>query len=119
MSVIRTLDDLADHLDANEATEASVNRRFYKDTRCGGWIALVPGGVRFGTIVEGIDATYDETLRFPFTAEQWDAHVREMELWAKAEWNASHGCEDCGPDDCGYVAIRPDCQTCGGHGVII
>jgi hypothetical protein len=39
--MIRNAQELADHIGANDATEASLSRRLYKNTDCGAWLALV------------------------------------------------------------------------------
>lgn len=39
-TLIENVQDLADYLGANEATEDSISRRIYKDTACGAWARL-------------------------------------------------------------------------------
>ena len=96
----------------------------YKYTSCG--LSLyhtdeVAGRVVISSIIEGIDQTTDSyALDWPFTAQQVEATIDRVEKEAKAIWDATHGCEDCGPEDMfGYRQVNPLCPSCAGDGIIL
>lgn len=122
--MIDSLDSLAEYMGATASTECSLSRRLYEVTACGAWLKVidddpnvnVSAGIMIGSIVEGVEqCTQEYTLTFPFSEEDYDRAVRQVEEEAQSIWDATHGCEDCGLDG----AVNPDCKTCGGDGVVI
>jgi hypothetical protein len=123
VKVITNVADLAEHLGA-DPTEASIAKRIYRATECGAWLKITDDAtnVEIGSIVEGVDGPTagPEVLTFPFTVPEFDAAVQTVEDQASEIWNATHGCEQCGPeDDGGYRHVNPECAGCKGEGVII
>lgn len=118
---IKNASDLAEYLGANEPTERSLSRRLYKATSCGAWLKLIDTGIMVGSIVEGVDQTTEtHELTFPFEATELDDAIAAIENEAQEIWDATHGCEMCGPEDeTGYRQIRKDCPSCHGQGNII
>ena len=130
----------------NEESVEDVERNVYKYTSCGAWFSFEgrsnggwdhwgevqliddplynsEGKVTVGSIVEGVDyGTEEHTLQFPFTLEEFDQALDEVEKEAEYIWNETHGCDDCflniGFTD-SVRAINPDCKTCKGKGIII
>jgi hypothetical protein len=79
-------------------------------------------GIAVGSIVEGTDAeVWPEHLTFPFTYDDLDRAIGNVDKAANDIWNETHGCDDCnaGEGEYGGKRIDPDCKTCGGHGVVI
>jgi hypothetical protein len=109
---IRTIADLAEHLDATDATPDMIGRRLYKDTSCGAWFKYDPplnesyGSVLVGTIVEGSDVepiVSPRRLYFPFDADLFDKAIEDLEEDADACWKHINECEDwCDGSLCGY-----------------
>ncbi len=80
------------------------------------------GGVKIGSIVEGVDhGTGTHELFFPFTEKTWWEAVKEVEDEAKDIWDETHGCQDCYPeeDTTETNPINPECKSCKGQGTII
>lgn len=118
--MIKNLEELADHVGANNPTATSISRRVYKDTACVAWVSEEDGTVKIGSIVEGVERTTEvQELEFPFSEEEWDEAVQAVEDEAEEIWSETHGCEDCGEEYGGYRAVNPDCPSCGGQGTII
>ena len=103
--------------------EAAIKRGVYKYTSCGAWVEFTQTGLVLGSIIEGVEqCTESHTLNYPFTDEAYWAALEAIEKEAQEIWNATHGCEDCGPEDeynDGHIAINPHCKTCEGEGAII
>ena len=45
-----------------ESDPARIDRAVYKNTACGAWVRFDSEGIKVGTIVEGVDAEYDERV---------------------------------------------------------
>ena len=96
--IIGNLAELATHVGAAYATEASVGRRLYKDTSCGITFGLessepgVPDTVCVSGYVEGIDAECpSHGLQFPFWPDAFDDAVEWCEQDAEElcdNWNS-------------------------------
>lgn len=73
-------------MDASMAVEADVPVGLYKMTR---------EGVRIGSIVEGSDACVDgATLLYPFTEDEWDKAVADVEAECDRLWNEANNEEE-------------------------
>lgn len=109
---ISTFGDLIQHFDAAHDTPASLSRRLYKDTGCGAWLSFettdglkseeheekefpldMPlASITIGTIVEGSEATFDQSFDCPVDSANLDAWIQEMEgLAAEAFEEANEG----------------------------
>ena len=77
-----------------DATDEHLSRIVYKSTACGGWMQSIDGGVKIGTIVEGSDAEFMDTLYYPFTEAEWDAAWNEIEHLAEEEWKRANEPEE-------------------------
>lgn len=81
-------------------TIKSCERRIYKDTSCGAWIDFPGcGTIRtiIGTIVEGSDVepcVWPEELVWPFTQEELEHAIEEIEAEADAKWHEINGGDD-------------------------
>lgn len=118
---ITNASDLAEYLGANEPTERAMSRRLYKATSCGAWLTLSETGITVGSIVEGVDqTTATHALTFPFEATELDDVIADVENEVQQIWDATHGCDECSPEDeAGYRQVRKDCPSCHGNGNII
>jgi hypothetical protein len=70
--------------------QAECQRRLYKSTNCGAWIAFKEDGIVLGSIVEGCDfgtATYPLHYRDNFTAADIQVRIDAIEREAKAIWD--------------------------------
>ena len=78
-----------------EDAKAWITRRIYKDNDCGPWIKFNEDGVEIGSIVEGsdVDITSDP-LTYPFTFEELDATINQVELDAEVEWEWANELEE-------------------------
>lgn len=85
--MIRTIEDLAEYLDTSVN---SIEHDIYKYTACGAWIAWDDSSVTVGTIVEGSDAEFSEVLQFPFTSEDFDNSILELEELADKAWHEAN-----------------------------
>jgi hypothetical protein len=96
----------------------------YKSTECGISLYhtdLSAGRVIISSIVEGIEQTTQAySLQWPFSIEDVTKAIDSVEQEALEIWNATHGCEECGPEDMfGYRPINPECPACEGAGEIL
>jgi len=109
------------------ASIAYVQRSVYKYTTCGAYCEFDfdEGTVVLGSIVEGVDwGTDNHELSWPFTLEDWNKALGEVEDEAKSIWHDTHGCEECArlleieyvP---GQTVICLECTECGGEGEIV
>jgi hypothetical protein len=56
---------------------------------------VVAEGVTIGSIVEGSDAeVMPVTLRYPFTRDEWDRAVEDVEMEASMLWDEANGSDD-------------------------
>lgn len=85
--VIRTIEDLAEYLGI---TVDDLERAIYKYTACGAWITWSSTAVTVGTIVEGSDAEFSRVLPFPFTGEDFDDSILELEDLADEAWHEAN-----------------------------
>ena len=103
---------------------SDIARGVYKYTDCGA-SAHFPDNlaeVHLSSIIEGVEqCTETHVMKWPFTWDQWWAALKDIESEAGEIWNATHGCDNCGPEDdmTGYRSINPDCKTCHGEGAVI
>lgn len=119
---VHNFEDLCKARELGETTFDDVRSNTYKYTECGASFDLIDGGVRLGTIVEGVDDySIDRELIFPFTMDDFWGTLDSICQEASDCWDDTHGCEDCnvGEGELGYPCINKDCQTCEGAGTII
>lgn len=100
--LIRNITDLADYVGVNAVgTHAEVEQRLqraiYKGTDCGAWIRCWETEVVIGTIVEGSDAEFTESMTYPFDSNDYDWKLDFLEEQAEYEWNR------CNQEDEEYV----------------
>ncbi len=93
--MIRNITDLADHLGVNAVgthaeVEQRIQRTIYKYTDCGAWIRCYENEVVIGSIVEGSDAEFTESLAYPFTGEQLDSKISYLEEQCAYEWQRAN-----------------------------
>lgn len=121
MNKINSLKDLASIYsikhDLDEKMQKLIEKYVYKYTDCGAWIEFIDGGIKLGSIVEGVDeCTNVYTLMYgQFTENQFYNTLTLIDEEAQAIWDNTHGCEDCGMGG----SVNPECKTCDGNGAII
>ena len=86
--------------------------RAYKSTDCG--VSLyhtdeVAGRVIISSIIGGVEQTTQAySLQWPFTSEDVTKAIAAVAKKAQEIWDATHGCEQCGPEDMfGYRPAPP------------
>jgi len=127
---IQTIHDLYDYLGVGN--HESFDKVIYAHTACGAWGETLDDGIRVGSIIEGVDQTTTEyTLRFPFSASEFEDVITCVEDEAKEIWNKTHGCPTCrghwisagmaedGDHEHGNTPIWGGCPDCGGGGDMI
>lgn len=87
------------------------------------------GYVSVAGYCEGSDGHIEpHVLNFPFFLADYEEAVAEADADGVAEWNNTHGCEDCCKDELDGCEpedlhdprpVDPDCKSCGGAGIII
>jgi len=106
---------------------ACVQRSVYRYTACGAYCEFdfEEGTVILGSIVEGVDwGTDNHELVWPFTRDDWNRALDEVEDEAKSIWHDTHGCPECArllgieyvP---GQTVICLECGECDGQGEIV
>jgi hypothetical protein len=120
---IESARDLARHVGTSVN---GLEKAIFKHTTCGAYLEFY-SGVVVGSIVEGVDeGTEAHRLDFPFHIKDFWRALEKVEQEADMIWMATHGCEQCGEEGIdaigeptGYRRVNPDCQGCGGSGVVI
>lgn len=67
-----------------------LHRAIYKYTDCGAWISWDEKSVTIGSIVEGSDAEFSRTFLFPFTKDEVDDWVAELEQLCDEAWHEAN-----------------------------
>jgi len=84
---IRNINDLAEYLNT---TPEHLEHDVYKYTDCGAWIKWDDDSVTVGSIVEGSDAEFDNTLTFPFNASEYNEWIDELEQLCDEAWHEAN-----------------------------
>lgn len=87
---IRNINDLANYIGVETSY---LNRAMFKYTDCGAWIDWDDKSVSIGSIVEGSDAEFSKTFAFPFTSEEYENWMIELDVLTDEAW-AEANCED-------------------------
>ena len=91
MTMVYSIEDLCEYLGT---TVDSLEHDIYKYTDCGAWIRWDASGVECGSIVEGSDAEFSEYFSFPFTGEEFDLWIAELERLCNEAWHEANDDED-------------------------
>ena len=83
--------DVLRHYGVGDIEELS--RMFYKQTQCGACCLFVDKGHRVGSIVEGSETDFFRTILYPFTQEDVDYWIAELEVLCEKEWQEANGGE--------------------------
>ena len=87
----KTIHNIAELAAEYGTTPEHLERAVYKSTECGAWIEWDDKEVRIGSIVEGSEAeVYPATLSFPFTMQEYEEAVQEIEADADALWREAN-----------------------------
>jgi hypothetical protein len=93
MDIIKNQADMLEYLSAETVAQAEKN--LYKATACGAWISFREGFVKVGSIVEGSHAECEtHILSYPFTAENWEKAIAEIEEEADILWKEANEGDD-------------------------
>ena len=63
----------------------------YKYTNCGAWIRWNDDYMEIGSIVEGSDAEFSRTFKFPCIAKDVDNWLEELERLTDEAWQKANG----------------------------
>lgn len=80
---IKNINDLAEYLGTSVD---HLRHDVYKYTACGAWIDWDDERVTVGSIVEGSDAEFCETLLFPFSSDSYDSMIAYLEDMTDYAW---------------------------------
>ena len=80
---INKIEDLAEYLGTSVN---SLKHDVYKYTECGAWIKWNNEGIIFGSIVEGSDAEFSDSLQFPFSADDYESAMEYLEQIVNEAW---------------------------------
>ena len=89
---INSINDLCAYLDT---TVEDIERDVYDSTECGAWIHWTDKEVMVGSIVEGSNAEFSDTLIFPFDSSMYDDLVAEIEELCDEAWHEANDEEEC------------------------
>ena len=67
-----------------------LERDVYKNTDCGAWIRWSDDCVQIGSIVEGSDAEFDRTFKFPFDSDEMESWIDELETLTDEAWREAN-----------------------------
>tara|TARA_R110002020_G_scaffold43230_2_gene125898 strand:+ start:710 stop:1114 length:405 start_codon:yes stop_codon:yes gene_type:complete len=133
--MITNIKDLAEHLGLcfvkHGSTTEAIGRKVYEATECG-----CPAGVEDDYFwvtghCEGSARPCEVyTVSFPCEFKTIEAAIKQADADGNEVWDQTHGCSKCWPEGTTNKwgesippnelggPINPDCETCGGNGVI-
>ena len=84
-TIIHNRNELCEKIfeEPESATDERLSRLLYKSTACGASLTTGENEVCVNTIVEGSDAEFNRTLNYPFSTEEWDNAISEIESLAE------------------------------------
>lgn len=88
---INNINDLAEYLGTSVE---HLRHDVYKYTACGAWIDWDNEQVTFGSIVEGSDAEFCYTLLFPFSSNEYEANMKDLEDMVDFAWREANNYEE-------------------------
>lgn len=88
---INNINDLAEYLGT---TVDRLKRDVYKYTACGAWIDWDDERVTVGSIVEGSDAEFCNTMVFPFSSAEYEAWIADLEDLVDFAWREANNYEE-------------------------
>lgn len=88
---INNINDLAEYLGT---TVDHLKRDVYKYTACGAWIDWDDERVTVGSIVEGSDAEFCNTMVFPFSSAEYEAWIADLEDLVDFAWREANNYEE-------------------------
>lgn len=91
---MKIINNIADLAVAFDTTPERIGRTLYKNTECGAWIAWTDTTVTIGSIVEGSDAEFDQTFRFPVDLRDIEAWIDDLEALVDEAWREANGDEE-------------------------
>ena len=121
MKKINNFQEFIEARDFGELTPEDVHRNTYKYSVCGAYIDFEDDKILLGSIVEGVDQEVGPlSLRYPFELDEYWEMLQKVEDEAERIWNETHGCQSCDTEEgiLGIKAVDPDCDKCGGEGII-
>ena len=80
---IHNIEDLATYLGIDVK---SLKKDIYNGTDCGAIIEWDNKSVTISSIVEGSDAKFSKTLKFPFNSDSYDTWIEELEVLTNKAW---------------------------------
>lgn len=89
--MINNISELAEYLDT---TVDRIKHDVYKYTDCGAWIVWNDASVTVGSIVEGSDAEFSNTLYFPFESDEYDKWISNLEYLCDEAWHEANDEEE-------------------------
>ena len=84
---INNIDDLCSYLSTNINR---LERDIYKYTDCGAWIKWDDESVTVGSIVEGSDAEFDRRFTYPFSSDDYENWIVELEDLTDEAWHEAN-----------------------------
>lgn len=85
------INNIKDYADYVGVEVEDLERATYKYTDCGAWIRWNDEEMEIGSIVEGSDAEFDRTFKFPTTSEAIDNWFEELEQLVDEAWHEANG----------------------------
>lgn len=91
---MKTINNINDLAAAFDTTTEHIERVLYKETECGAWISWTDETVSIGSIVEGSDAEFDQTFRFPVDFRDIEAWIEDLEALCDEAWHETNDEEE-------------------------
>lgn len=83
MKIYNNITDFANHIGVEVK---HLERAIYKGTECGAWINWDDEKLTIGSIVEGSDAEFSKTFKFPVSSDEIDNWINELEDLCEEAW---------------------------------
>ena len=86
--IINNINDILAYRGAKDVNQ--LERDMYKYTACGAWIFCDDEGVTVGSIVEGSDAEFSNSFFYPFSSDDFDSWIDELEMLVDEAWHEAN-----------------------------
>ena len=86
----RLLNNINDYAECLGTSVSSLKRDVYKYTDCGAWIDWTDESMTIGSIVEGSDAEFAMTFKFPVYLDEVDEWFEELEQLTDEAWHEAN-----------------------------
>ena len=90
METRHLINNINDYAKSLGTSVSSLKHDIYKYTDCGAWIDWNDESMTIGSIVEGSDAEFSKTFKFPVSMDEVDEWYEELEQLTEEAWHEAN-----------------------------